>query len=213
MYFLSAIRLACEEGGGRAYAYRCLHIILPDAVASSTMNTASRMESTCPRHGCIHMTQDTRDLLGDDGYTGGVDVKGKGRMETYLYDPSQICVQTWIPSMPVPLHESLPSELQHLGQPTRGAASPETRKGAPPPPQAAGSGVRLSPGAVRDGGLAGGGAPQSPGWQKPVLSDILSMVSRNAQKQQQRGGHPDGSCHRSSKALDFLNIIRTVSSK
>lgn len=49
------------------------------------MNTASRMESTCPT-GCIHISADTRNLLvgtqweADLKYTGGVQVKGKGMM-------------------------------------------------------------------------------------------------------------------------------------
>ncbi|GIL67697.1 hypothetical protein Vafri_21023, partial [Volvox africanus] len=57
-----------------------------------TVNTASRMEST-GRPGCIHASASTRALLkaGEEeiGWvaTGGVEVKGKGRMETYLWAP------------------------------------------------------------------------------------------------------------------------------
>ncbi|GIL90012.1 hypothetical protein Vretifemale_17731 [Volvox reticuliferus] len=57
-----------------------------------TVNTASRMEST-GRPGCIHASASTRALLkaGEEeiGWvaTGGVEVKGKGRMETYLWGP------------------------------------------------------------------------------------------------------------------------------
>lgn len=53
-----------------------------------TMNTASRMETTCA-HGSIHVSEATYRLLQDEilQYTGGVEVKGKGRMDTYLYTP------------------------------------------------------------------------------------------------------------------------------
>jgi class 3 adenylate cyclase len=50
-----------------------------------TMNTASRMESTCP-HGCIQVSEATYQLLAAAGEadgltcTGGVEVKGKGTM-------------------------------------------------------------------------------------------------------------------------------------
>jgi hypothetical protein len=50
-----------------------------------TMNTASRMETTCPV-GCIQVSEATYELLQATGAasglvsTGGVDVKGKGRM-------------------------------------------------------------------------------------------------------------------------------------
>jgi class 3 adenylate cyclase len=50
-----------------------------------TMNTASRMESTCP-HGCIQVSEATYQLLAAGGQggglvsSGGVDVKGKGIM-------------------------------------------------------------------------------------------------------------------------------------
>ncbi len=44
-----------------------------------TVNTASRMESTCPP-GCIHVSEATRNALQDEDWeaTGGVMVKGKG---------------------------------------------------------------------------------------------------------------------------------------
>jgi class 3 adenylate cyclase len=50
-----------------------------------TMNTASRMETTCP-HGCVQVSDDTYKLLAAAGATdgltctGGVEVKGKGTM-------------------------------------------------------------------------------------------------------------------------------------
>jgi class 3 adenylate cyclase len=49
------------------------------------MNTASRMETTCP-HGCVQVSDDTYKLLAAAGATdgltctGGVEVKGKGTM-------------------------------------------------------------------------------------------------------------------------------------
>ncbi|PNG99513.1 Atrial natriuretic peptide receptor 2, partial [Tetrabaena socialis] len=56
-----------------------------------TINTASRMEST-GRPGAIHVSAATKELLppseeADEGWqpTGGVEVKGKGRMETYFW--------------------------------------------------------------------------------------------------------------------------------
>ncbi|KAG2489697.1 hypothetical protein HYH03_011806 [Edaphochlamys debaryana] len=56
-----------------------------------TINTASRMESTS-KPGCVHVSSDTYALLSarDAGWapTGGLEVKGKGHMETYLWGPS-----------------------------------------------------------------------------------------------------------------------------
>lgn len=52
-----------------------------------TVNTASRMEST-GTPGTIHASAVTRGLLAGEASweaTGGVEVKGKGRMQTYLY--------------------------------------------------------------------------------------------------------------------------------
>ncbi|GFR41994.1 hypothetical protein Agub_g2807 [Astrephomene gubernaculifera] len=53
-----------------------------------TVNTASRMESTCPP-GCIHVSAATREILQDESWepTGGVQVKGKGLMETFRWIP------------------------------------------------------------------------------------------------------------------------------
>ncbi|KAG2433540.1 hypothetical protein HYH02_012657 [Chlamydomonas schloesseri] len=55
-----------------------------------TVNTTSRMEST-GKPGCIHVSESTYELLRDDvdGWvpTGGIEVKGKGRMNTYLWAP------------------------------------------------------------------------------------------------------------------------------
>ncbi|GLI71358.1 hypothetical protein VaNZ11_016545 [Volvox africanus] len=53
-----------------------------------TVNTASRMESTGVP-GCIHVSEATRSLLGKEDWvpTGGIEVKGKGIMNTYLWTP------------------------------------------------------------------------------------------------------------------------------
>ncbi|GIL53838.1 hypothetical protein Vafri_9471, partial [Volvox africanus] len=51
-----------------------------------TVNTASRMESTC-EPGAIHVSAATRELLPEENWvaTGGVQIKGKGEMQTYLW--------------------------------------------------------------------------------------------------------------------------------
>ncbi|KAG2501657.1 hypothetical protein HYH03_000161 [Edaphochlamys debaryana] len=53
-----------------------------------TINTASRMEST-GSPGAIHVSRETYDLVpGEDWQpTGGVEAKGKGRLQTYLLKP------------------------------------------------------------------------------------------------------------------------------
>ena len=53
-----------------------------------TMNTASRMESNC-QPGCIHVSDTFASLLPRERWesTGGVEVKGKGLMNTFLYVP------------------------------------------------------------------------------------------------------------------------------
>ncbi|GLI71393.1 hypothetical protein VaNZ11_016590 [Volvox africanus] len=53
-----------------------------------TVNTASRMETTGVP-GCIHVSEATRSLLGKEDWvpTGGIEVKGKGLMNTYLWTP------------------------------------------------------------------------------------------------------------------------------
>lgn len=55
-----------------------------------TMNIASRMES-CGKPNRIHVSQDTYHLLPEQAweYTGGVYVKGRGHMDTYLLDHQQ----------------------------------------------------------------------------------------------------------------------------
>ncbi|KAF5827432.1 hypothetical protein DUNSADRAFT_687 [Dunaliella salina] len=58
------------------------------SVFGDTMNTASRMESSCP-YGCIQISDSTHALLSGHPFkpTGGVEVKGKGRMDTFIWDP------------------------------------------------------------------------------------------------------------------------------
>ncbi|KAG2500679.1 hypothetical protein HYH03_001445 [Edaphochlamys debaryana] len=62
------------------------------ALFGDTVNTASRMESTgCP--GCIQITEDTYLELPEAGRVrwscrGEIEVKGKGRLKTYLLDPA-----------------------------------------------------------------------------------------------------------------------------
>eukprot|EP00879_Flechtneria_rotunda_P027012 GHRR01028869.1.p1 GENE.GHRR01028869.1~~GHRR01028869.1.p1 ORF type:complete len:246 (+),score=66.43 GHRR01028869.1:42-740(+) len=54
-----------------------------------SVNTASRMESNAPP-GRIHVSADTHSLIGGNFWqaSGGVQVKGKGIMETYYFDHS-----------------------------------------------------------------------------------------------------------------------------
>ncbi|KAG2484319.1 hypothetical protein HYH03_016861 [Edaphochlamys debaryana] len=53
-----------------------------------TVNTASRMESTC-EPGCVQVSAATRALLPEEPWvpSGGVQVKGKGEMQTFLWRP------------------------------------------------------------------------------------------------------------------------------
>ncbi|KAG2454676.1 hypothetical protein HYH02_000515 [Chlamydomonas schloesseri] len=53
-----------------------------------TVNTASRMESTC-EPGAVHVSAATQALLPEEDWapTGGVQVKGKGTMQTFLWRP------------------------------------------------------------------------------------------------------------------------------
>lgn len=55
-----------------------------------TMNTASRMESTC-KPGCIQVSDAFKNLVPHEDWeaTGGVQVKGKGLMETFIYTPTK----------------------------------------------------------------------------------------------------------------------------
>lgn len=61
-----------------------------------TVNTASRMESTCP-HGTIQVSSDTYSALSPEGRAllscrGWIPVKGKGEMLTYVLQPEpEVC--------------------------------------------------------------------------------------------------------------------------
>jgi hypothetical protein len=84
-----------------------------------TMNTASRMETTCP-HGCIQVSNATHALLSLGGHagqlvsTGGVEVKGKGRMvssASIQHTPSRLLFQPAAAvqqSMTTHMHRPLP---------------------------------------------------------------------------------------------------------
>ncbi len=67
------------------------------ALCRDTVNTASRMESNCPRPGCIHASQSTFELLDFDGDiwtpTGGVDCKGKGIIQSYVLSVTEEALQ------------------------------------------------------------------------------------------------------------------------
>ncbi|KAG1654314.1 hypothetical protein FOA52_008870 [Chlamydomonas sp. UWO 241] len=63
------------------------------ALFGDTMNTSSRMESTATP-GCIQVSEVTYALLSPPDArlfraTNGIEVKGKGRMDTYLFEPSE----------------------------------------------------------------------------------------------------------------------------
>ncbi|KXZ52429.1 hypothetical protein GPECTOR_9g473 [Gonium pectorale] len=70
-----------------------------------TVNTASRMESTC-EPGAIHASAATAALLPDEAWapTGGVQVKGKGEMQTFLWRPQpNVCRSQFAESSPLTL--------------------------------------------------------------------------------------------------------------
>ena len=57
----------------------------------------SRTATPCPLHaGCIQVSDVTHKLLEGEAleYTGGVDVKGKGRMDTYVWTPPALALAT-----------------------------------------------------------------------------------------------------------------------
>jgi class 3 adenylate cyclase len=59
------------------------------SIFGDTMDTASRMESTS-KPGCIQVSAATHSLLTSHSFepTGSVEIKGKGAMETFLWDPA-----------------------------------------------------------------------------------------------------------------------------
>ncbi|GFR42727.1 hypothetical protein Agub_g3645 [Astrephomene gubernaculifera] len=89
-----------------------------------TINTASRMESTCP-YGRIQVSATTHALVPGEKWepTGGVQVKGKGMMDTYLlrWSPSDVVSAALMSaSMSVPG----PAEGSHGRKHTRAGAVP-----------------------------------------------------------------------------------------
>lgn len=75
------------------------------------MNTASRMESTC-QPGRIHVSAATKQLLQHERWqaTGGVMVKGKGMMETYLWE------QPGFNPKPIEHHSSKPTGVANSAE-------------------------------------------------------------------------------------------------
>lgn len=77
-------------------------------LTGDTMNTASRMESTCPSN-TVQVTEPVYNLMDHDSLpvalrwrmTEGVDVKGKGVMTTYVMeaDESSVPLEPWSPSL------------------------------------------------------------------------------------------------------------------
>ncbi|KAG2493187.1 hypothetical protein HYH03_008607 [Edaphochlamys debaryana] len=91
-----------------------------------TINTASRMESTS-QAGCVHVSSDTYAPLStkDPGWapTGGIEVKGKGLMETHL----------WTPPQPVPsAHAAANGTSQARGSPWISSQAPPEQPPLPP---------------------------------------------------------------------------------
>ncbi|GLI69988.1 hypothetical protein VaNZ11_014718 [Volvox africanus] len=90
-----------------------------------TMNTASRMESTC-KPGCVQVSEVFAKLLPFEDWqdTGGVEVKGKGHMQTFL----------WIPKPEDLIPRVAGSRLQHAsgdGDCSVGSTEGATATGAP----------------------------------------------------------------------------------
>ncbi|KAF5842757.1 nucleotide cyclase [Dunaliella salina] len=95
------------------------------SVFGDAMDTASRMEST-GMPGRIHASEATRNMLPhvDWEATGGVEVEGKGRMESYLWNP---CLG---PRSALSLRSSTTSTTS---QPARPRSVPQTTLGPPSP--------------------------------------------------------------------------------
>ncbi|GIL82083.1 hypothetical protein Vretifemale_11025, partial [Volvox reticuliferus] len=127
-----------------------------------TVNTASRMESTGVP-GAIHVSATTRALLPaaedhDGGWqaTGGVDVKGKGVMETFLWTPKRFAATGFgaaasiahrqVNASSSSVHRSGPAVYR---QPSWATRSPSTA--------AAAATAAIASGGDGDGGSGGGG--------------------------------------------------------
>mmetsp|Transcript_10724 Transcript_10724/g.29421 ORF Transcript_10724/g.29421 Transcript_10724/m.29421 type:complete len:219 (+) Transcript_10724:176-832(+) len=80
------------------------------SIFGDTMNTASRMEST-GMPGRIHVSETTQKLLSHETWegTGGVEVKGKGQMQTFFWSPLQPPAAPMQPTALAPSREGLAS--------------------------------------------------------------------------------------------------------
>jgi len=107
------------------------------SVFGDTMNTASRMESTGVP-GRIHVSETTQKLLQTSEQwesTGGLEVKGKGQMQTYLWVPAVSHEQQQVRRTLAGTSEPLPclfikqahTLLKHLGTPVPTLSAPAER--------------------------------------------------------------------------------------
>ncbi|GIL83575.1 hypothetical protein Vretifemale_12365 [Volvox reticuliferus] len=95
--------------------------------AGDTVNTASRMEST-GSPGCIHVSQSTYELLRDEAWvpTGGIEVKGKGLMQTYLWQGSLELAPGVHPDLPEALEAAVAAAAPGLRSMTIGKTPSHT---------------------------------------------------------------------------------------
>ncbi|GIL78976.1 hypothetical protein Vretifemale_8354 [Volvox reticuliferus] len=130
-----------------------------------TINTASRMESTCP-YGRIQASAATHALVPDEDWepTGGVQVKGKGIMETYLLKQNPSIT---LPSNLASASMSTPGLPEPLAIPAHGS-NQMSRLGIRPPATAS---------AIASGGSAGtvGGSAEA---NATVAHGVISAVSQ-----------------------------------
>ncbi|GIL63841.1 hypothetical protein Vafri_17834 [Volvox africanus] len=130
-----------------------------------TINTASRMESTCP-YGRIQVSAATHALVPDEDWepTGGVQVKGKGIMETYLLKQTS---SVTLPSNLASASMSTPGPPEPLPAPAHGSNN-MSRLGIRPPATAS---------AIGSGGSAGtvGGSTEV---NATVAHGVISAVSQ-----------------------------------
>ncbi|GIL81264.1 hypothetical protein Vretifemale_10317, partial [Volvox reticuliferus] len=134
-----------------------------------TINTASRMEST-GRPGAIHISCATRHLLPPEedeelwAPTGGVEVKGKGRMDTYL----------WSPQSPAASRQRRDKQQRAMLLGTLSTLQPPSPSVSPP------SSNRLVIGRVGAGGGCNGGVSASGALsnQIQILSGSGASLSR-----------------------------------
>ncbi|KAG1680943.1 hypothetical protein FOA52_009902 [Chlamydomonas sp. UWO 241] len=89
-----------------------------------TINTASRMESTC-RPACVHVSDAFAQLLPHEAWesTGGVEVKGKGMMSTFLWSPSADRPELVLPAAQRGRNASSGTSVASRGKTVTGAGS------------------------------------------------------------------------------------------